>query len=40
MNKIKEFFECVAFLVVMTALFYSLTYADKIDQLIISLRWW
>jgi hypothetical protein len=38
MPKIKEFFECVAFLAIMAALFYSLKYAQQIDQFLISLK--
>tara|TARA_R110002153_G_scaffold116802_1_gene260560 strand:- start:352 stop:462 length:111 start_codon:yes stop_codon:yes gene_type:complete len=35
---IKETFETIAFLFVISALFYSLKYADQIDQIIIALR--
>ena len=38
MSKIKEFFEVLAFLAIMAFLFYSLAHANKIDQLLISLK--
>jgi|TARA_R110001599_G_scaffold298939_1_gene503798 hypothetical protein len=38
MSKIKEFFEVLAFLAIMAALFYSLKYAQQIDQLLIMMR--
>ena len=38
MNKIKEFFECALFLMIMFGLFWSLKYADQINQLIINLQ--
>jgi len=38
MNKIKQTLEHIMFLLIMFGLFFSLKYADQINQLIISLK--